>query len=118
MAPILQNHPKGGLYGQAVRVKRTYDQSSSMSDRACYQELGISNPQRFWTNSDRLRVGTVEADDVYNSNMQTGAGSLPYGIYFGASQARRELPGFSVSLLTPMLRAEDVPLHRHQNASF
>lgn len=50
--------------------------------------------------------------------MQTGAGSLPYGIYFGASQARRELPGFSVSLLTPMLRAEDVPLHTHQNASF
>jgi AraC family transcriptional regulator len=50
--------------------------------------------------------------------MQTGAGGLPYGIYFGASQIRQELPGFSISLLTPTLRAEDVPLHRHENASF
>jgi AraC family transcriptional regulator len=50
--------------------------------------------------------------------MQTGAKSLPYGIYFGASEVRQEVPGFSVSLLTPTLRAEDVPLHTHENASF
>jgi len=50
--------------------------------------------------------------------MRTNAGSLPYGVYFGASQIRRELPGFSVSLLTPTLRAEDVSLHTHENASF
>jgi len=50
--------------------------------------------------------------------MQTGAESLPYGIYFGASQIRQELPGFSISLLTPTLRAEDVPLHTHESASF
>ena len=50
--------------------------------------------------------------------MRTSAESLPYGIYFGASQVRRELPGFSVSLLTPTLRAEDVPLHTHESASF
>jgi AraC family transcriptional regulator len=50
--------------------------------------------------------------------MQRGAQSLPYGIYFGASQIRRELPGFSVSLRTPTLRAEEVPLHTHENASF
>ncbi len=50
--------------------------------------------------------------------MQTGAKSLPYGIYFGASEVRQEVPGFSVSLLTPTLRAEDVPLHTHDNASF
>jgi AraC family transcriptional regulator len=50
--------------------------------------------------------------------MQTGTESLPYGIYFGASQIRQELPGFSISLLTPTLRAEDVPLHTHENASF
>jgi AraC family transcriptional regulator len=67
---------------------------------------------------DRLRVGTEEADNAYNSNMRTSAGSLPYGVYFGASQVHRELPGFSISLLTPTLRAEDVPLHTHENASF
>lgn len=39
--------------------------------------------------------------------MQAGTENLPYGIYFGASQIRRELPGFSVSLLMPTLRAED-----------
>jgi AraC family transcriptional regulator len=50
--------------------------------------------------------------------MRTGVGTLPYGSYFGASHIRRELPGFSVSLLTPTLRAEDVPLHTHENASF
>ena len=50
--------------------------------------------------------------------MQTGAESLPYGIYIGASQVCQELPGFSISLLTPALRAEDVPLHTHESASF
>jgi AraC family transcriptional regulator len=50
--------------------------------------------------------------------MRISAGSLPYGVYFGASQVHRELPGFSVSLLTPTLRAEEVPLHKHENASF
>ena len=50
--------------------------------------------------------------------MQTGPESLPYGIYIGASQIRQELPGFSISILTPAFRAEDVPLHTHENASF
>jgi AraC family transcriptional regulator len=67
---------------------------------------------------DLQGVGTEEADNAYNLNMRTGTENLPYGIYFGASQIRRELPGFSVSLLTPTLRAEDVPLHTHENASF
>jgi AraC family transcriptional regulator len=39
-------------------------------------------------------------------------------MFFGASEVHREIPGFSVSLLSPTLRAEDVPLHCHQNASF
>lgn len=43
---------------------------------------------------------------------------LAYGVHFGASETRQELPGFSVSLLTPTLRAEDVPLHTHDTASF
>src|SRR5579863_3410430 len=43
---------------------------------------------------------------------------LAYGVHFGASEIRQELPGFSVSLLTPILRAEDVPLHTHDTASF
>jgi CubicO group peptidase (beta-lactamase class C family) len=38
--------------------------------------------------------------------------------FFGRSEVRRELPGFSVSLLAPTLRAEDVRLHTHENASF
>ncbi len=43
---------------------------------------------------------------------------LPYGSYFGTDEVRRDVPGFSVSLITPSLRAEDVPLHTHENASF
>ena len=50
--------------------------------------------------------------------MLPGASSLPYGIYFGVNQIRHEVPGFSVSVLSPTLRAEDVPLHAHENASF
>jgi AraC family transcriptional regulator len=50
--------------------------------------------------------------------MLPGARSLPYGNYFGTDEVRRDVPGFSVSLLTPTLRAEDVPLHMHQNAPF
>lgn len=44
--------------------------------------------------------------------------TLPYGMFLGASEMHREVPGFSVSLLSPTFRAEDVPLHCHQNASF
>src|SRR5215471_9074078 len=43
---------------------------------------------------------------------------LAYGVFFGTNEVRRELPGFSVSLLSPELRAEDIPLHSHENASF
>jgi AraC family transcriptional regulator len=39
-------------------------------------------------------------------------------MFFGRGDAHRELPGFSVSVLAPTLRAEDVPLHTHENASF
>ena len=46
------------------------------------------------------------------------AKSLAYGNYFGTDEVRRDVPGFSVSLLTPTLRREEVPLHTHQNASF
>src|SRR5215472_4020343 len=47
-----------------------------------------------------------------------GSRALAYGMFFGANEIRRDLPGFSVSLLSPELRAEDVPLHTHQNASY
>jgi AraC family transcriptional regulator len=50
--------------------------------------------------------------------MQTSAASLPYATYFGDSQICHELPGFSISLLTPTFRAEEVPLHEHESASF
>lgn len=50
--------------------------------------------------------------------MQIGTRSLAYGVYFGDSEVSQEVPGFSVSLLEPTLRAEDVPLHTHDNASF
>jgi AraC family transcriptional regulator len=63
-------------------------------------------------------VGTEEASNAYKFKMRTFAGSLPYGVHFGASQVHEELPGFSVSLLTATLRAEEVPLHTHENASF
>jgi AraC family transcriptional regulator len=53
-----------------------------------------------------------------HSNMLINTTKLPYGIYFGSDQIRREVPGFSVSLLIPASRAEDVPLHTHEHASF
>jgi hypothetical protein len=55
---------------------------------------------------------------VYSCTMEANSRALPYGIFFGRSEVRRELPGFSVSLLAPTLRAEDVRLHTHENASF
>jgi AraC family transcriptional regulator len=39
-------------------------------------------------------------------------------MFYGTSEVHCELPGFSVSLLSPRLRAEDVPLHTHPNASY
>ncbi|AEU36388.1 transcriptional regulator, AraC family [Granulicella mallensis MP5ACTX8] len=63
-------------------------------------------------------MARCESSNAYNLYMLTGATSLPYGVYFGSGQIRREVPGFSASLLTPALRAEDVPLHTHENASF
>src|SRR5579862_4280580 len=65
-----------------------------------------------------IKSGTPEYFAAYKLYMQTCLKTLPYGIYFGASEIHQELPGFSVSLLEPTLRAEDVPLHTHENASF
>jgi AraC family transcriptional regulator len=39
-------------------------------------------------------------------------------MFLGASQARHEVPGFSIALLSASLRAEEVALHTHPNASF
>ena len=50
--------------------------------------------------------------------MCEGSERLHYGAYFGNSEVRVEVPGFSVALLTPSHRAEDVPLHTHPSASF
>jgi AraC family transcriptional regulator len=44
--------------------------------------------------------------------------TLPYGRFYGTSELRREIPGFSVSLMAPVLPPEDVPLHTHEDASF
>ncbi len=43
---------------------------------------------------------------------------LAYGVHLGKSELRRELPGFSASILQPTLHEEDVPLHTHDSASF
>lgn len=51
-------------------------------------------------------------------DMREGTERLHYGAYFGIGEIRLEVPGFSVSLMRPTLRAEDVPLHTHQGASF
>ncbi len=50
--------------------------------------------------------------------MRGSSESLSYGTYFGTSQIHHELAGFSASLLRPTLRAEHVPLHTHESASF
>ena len=50
--------------------------------------------------------------------MDLSSRALAYGMFFGTGEIRREVPGFSVSLLSPQWRAEDMPLHTHRNASF
>lgn len=50
--------------------------------------------------------------------MQESGGILPYGIYLGRDERRVDLPGFSLSLLRPLLCAEEVGLHTHPQASF
>lgn len=52
------------------------------------------------------------------STMQSSLSALSYGVFFGNEAVQKELPGFSVSLLSPVLRAEDMPLHAHDHASF
>lgn len=42
---------------------------------------------------------------------------LGYGQFFGEQDSNLDVPGFSLSLLTPNLHAEDVPLHCHAQAS-
>jgi AraC family transcriptional regulator len=44
--------------------------------------------------------------------------TLPYGKFYGTHELGREIPGFSLALMTPVLRPEDVPLHTHEEASF
>jgi AraC family transcriptional regulator len=43
---------------------------------------------------------------------------LPYGSFFGDDESRREIQGFSLARMTPVLAPEDVPLHTHEQASF
>src|SRR4051794_19623299 len=54
---------------------------------------------------------------MYKGPMQSARASLAYGVYLGESEVRREVPGFSVSILQPTFHAEDVPLHTHETAS-
>jgi AraC family transcriptional regulator len=55
---------------------------------------------------------------AHETTVRPGLRRLPYGAYFGASHVNQQVPGFSVSLLTPTLQAEDVTLHNHDNVSF
>lgn len=49
--------------------------------------------------------------------MRSVGSNLVYGVHLGKSEVRRELPGFSVSIIQPTFHAEDVPLHTHDTAS-
>lgn len=49
--------------------------------------------------------------------MRSGFSNLAYGIHLGATELRKEVAGFSVSILQPTVHAEDVPLHTHDTAS-
>jgi AraC family transcriptional regulator len=44
--------------------------------------------------------------------------TLPYGRFYGTSELRQEIPGFSIALMAPVLPPEEVPLHTHEDASF
>lgn len=69
-------------------------------------------PRKFKTNElrpPRLRLTIVMMPDVR---------SLPYGKFFGTDRSFREIPGFSLTVMTPVLRPEDVPMHTHEEASF
>jgi len=47
-----------------------------------------------------------------------GSARLAYGRFFGDDQSRREIEGFSLACITPVLPPEAVPLHTHEQASF
>ena len=49
--------------------------------------------------------------------MSNDGSILAYGVHLGKSELRRELPGFSASVLQPTLHEEDVALHTHDSAS-
>lgn len=42
---------------------------------------------------------------------------LPHGKFFGDSESRRAIPGFSLARMTPVLPPEDVPMHTHEDAT-
>jgi AraC family transcriptional regulator len=44
--------------------------------------------------------------------------TLPYGRFYGTSELREEIPGFSIALMAPVLPPGEVPLHTHEDASF
>ncbi len=44
--------------------------------------------------------------------------SLSYGKFYGIDESHRQIPGFSLAVMSPVLRPEDVPLHTHEEASF
>lgn len=67
--------------------------------------------------SHQMRTERIARILVFSS-MKAKTRALPYGIFFGSREIHRELPGFSVSLHAPSLRAEEVPLHTHHSASF
>jgi AraC family transcriptional regulator len=70
-----------------------------------------------------MRFTAIATIDGHNAGVCSGlmkadSRARSYGMFFGTSEVHKDIPGFSASILTPTLRAEDVPLHTHENASF
>jgi AraC family transcriptional regulator len=74
----------------------------------------------FWWQIQETQKQWNECNEILRilSIMEAASLALSYGMFLGVGDAHTELPGFSVSLLAPTLRAEEVPLHTHENASF
>ena len=45
-------------------------------------------------------------------------GSLPYGKFVGRTKVKHDVHGFSLSRMVPEVRAEEMPVHTHEDASF
>ncbi len=77
----------------------------------------VSPIENGWPDCRLIDTHVLSGAWLYKTDMCVAPSSLAYGVHLGDGGVRRELPGFSVSLLHPAFHEEDVPLHTHESTS-